>query len=411
MNSETHQYQFKNIGEIEQIIQWINREYSFLCLTSGNEHQYPQGTFPNQILAGNTAIEADELWTSKGQNIAGIISYDFKNQLENLQSENPAWINVPDLTFFKSEIKIRWESDSIFSTVEIPESVWKEKVALSQSEKVTISPLTSRESYLENFKKVQNEIIEGNTYEMNYCISFEGKTSHFDPILAFFDLMKLSPMPFSALFKAKSKYLISASPERFLKKSGNQLIAQPIKGTAKRGHTNDEDERNKSNLLHSEKEQAENLMITDLMRNDLSKVSETGSVNVPELFGIYSFPKVHQMITTVSSQLKTNTTFREIIEATFPMGSMTGAPKIKTMEIIDQIENFTRGWFSGTLMLIDENGDFDSSVIIRSIISDLEKNKLYFGVGSAITIDADPNAEYEECLLKASAILEVLSGK
>lgn len=411
MNSETFQYPFHSIEEIEQIIRWINQEYSFFCLTSGNDHQYPQGTFPNQILAGNTAIEADELWNSKAENIAGIISYDFKNQLENLKSENPAWIPLPDLTFFKREIKINWDSEIIYSSFEIPGYVWDQGKNQYKNEKVEITPLTSNEAYLENFKKVQNEIIEGNTYEMNYCISFEGKTSQFDPISAFFDLLNLSPMPFSALFKANSKFLISASPERFLKKTGDRLIAQPIKGTAKRGNTEEEDIQNKSFLQQSEKEQAENLMITDLMRNDLSKVSETGSVEVPELFGIYSFPKVHQMITTVSSQLKANTTFREIIEATFPMGSMTGAPKIKTMEIIDQLENFKRGWFSGSLVILGENGDFDSSVIIRSIISDLEENKLYFGVGSAITIDADPNAEYEECLLKAGAILEILSGK
>lgn len=218
-------------------------------------------------------------------------------------------------------------------------------------------------------------------------------------------------MPFSALFKAKSQWIVSASPERYLKKNGGKIIAQPIKGTIKRGKSEPEDTANKEVLASSEKEQAENLMITDLMRNDLSKVSKTGTVEVKELFGIYPLPRVFQMISTVTSQLKEGVSFSDILHASFPMGSMTGAPKIRTMEIIDELESFKRGWFSGAFGVIEENGDFDFSVVIRSIIADLEVKKLYFGVGSAITYDADAAQEYDECSLKAQAILEVLSGK
>jgi para-aminobenzoate synthetase component 1 len=187
------------------------------------------------------------------------------------------------------------------------------------------------------------------------------------------------------------------------------LIAQPIKGTIRRGKNEAEDEILRLQLLHSEKERAENLMIVDLMRNDLSRISEVGSVEVEELFGVYPFPKVHQMISTVRSSVKQSASLAEIFQATFPMGSMTGAPKIKCMELIELYENFKRGWFSGTLGVVQPNGDFDFNVIIRSIVFDKSLGMGYFAVGSAITYDADPAYEYEECLLKASAILEVLT--
>ena len=217
-------------------------------------------------------------------------------------------------------------------------------------------------------------------------------------------------MPFAALFKASNKWLVSASPERFLKKEGKTLIAQPIKGTIQRSSDPIQDKINAESLRNSEKEQAENLMITDLMRNDLARVSETGSVQVKELFGIYPLPRVFQMISTIHSRLQPKVSFRQIIEATFPMGSMTGAPKISTMNIIDREESFKRGWFSGAFGWIDDEGDFDFSVIIRSVIADMEAKKLYFGVGSAITVDASAEQEYEECALKAQAIFELLRG-
>ncbi|WP_332912466.1 anthranilate synthase component I family protein [Algoriphagus boritolerans] len=273
-----------------------------------------------------------------------------------------------------------------------------------------VSPQVTRDEYLRSVLNIQNEILEGNTYETNFCQAFSGSFASWAPIAAFFRLNELSKMPFAALFKAKNQWLLSASPERFLKKTGSKLIAQPIKGTIKRGLNPEEDAENREKLISSEKERAENLMITDLMRNDLARVSKTGSVRVEELFGIYPFPRVLQMISTVSSEIKDVVTFENIIRATFPMGSMTGAPKISTMKIIEREECFRRGWFSGAFGWIDENEDFDFSVVIRSIIADLEVKKLYFGVGSAITIDASAEQEYDECELKAQALFELLRG-
>jgi para-aminobenzoate synthetase component 1 len=271
-------------------------------------------------------------------------------------------------------------------------------------------PQINRDQYLFKINTIQNEIREGNTYEANFCQAYFGNFETWDPIAAFLRLNELSLMPFAALFKAQTKWLVSASPERFLKKKGKRIIAQPIKGTIQRANDPSQDQKNKDSLLRSEKERAENLMITDLMRNDLSKISGTGSVTVDELFGIYPFPRVFQMISTLSAELKSDLRFDQIISATFPMGSMTGAPKISTMKILDREESFRRGWFSGAFGWIDDQGDFDFSVIIRSIIADMESKKLYFGVGSAITIDASPEKEYEECALKAQAIFELLRG-
>ncbi|WP_051260694.1 anthranilate synthase component I family protein [Algoriphagus marincola] len=411
MNS--HTYPFSEEKDLPHLLRWIDQNYSHYLFTHGNSHSYPKGPFPNQILTGNQAINSIEELEKRysKEALAGIFSYDFKNQIEKLSSKNPSFFELPDFLFFQPELQLSWNNSEISSSQPLPPEIFNLVCPKPKTTSINIHSQTSKEEYLKNFRMIQDEIREGNTYEMNYCIAYQADFEDMDPVYTFLRLNKKSPMPFAALFKAGEKYILSASPERFLKKTGNQLIAQPIKGTAKRGQNEAEDLKNKKQLHASEKERAENLMITDLMRNDLSKVSEIGSVEVPELFGLYSFPRVHQMISTVSATLKPNATFRQIIEATFPMGSMTGAPKIKTMELIEQFENFKRGWFSGALGFINESGDFDFSVIIRSIILDQSSKKLYFAVGSAITIDAEAEQEYDECLLKANAILEVLSGK
>ncbi|HSF53396.1 MAG TPA: anthranilate synthase component I family protein [Algoriphagus sp.] len=382
----------------------------------GNGHAYPQQPFENLFFAGNEVLVEKELFeNSSGKEKVGIIGYDFKNQIEKLESNNPEFLSLPDLCFFEPEISIQLTESGFYSKNRLPE-FWLEELETFELPKkgnlfCTVSPQISKEVYLEKIKIIQDEIREGNTYEANFCQAFSGEFKSWDPISAYLRLNELSKMPFSGLFKWDKKWLVSASPERFLKKTGGQLFAQPIKGTVQRGRNDQEENINRNKLLSSEKERAENLMITDLTRNDLARVSKTGSVQVEELFGIYPLPRVFQMISTVSSEVNPETTFRNIIQATFPMGSMTGAPKISTMRIIDREESFRRGWFSGAFGWIDNDGDFDFSVVIRSIIADLEAKKLYFGVGSAITIDASAEQEYEECSLKAQAILEMLSGK
>ena len=225
------------------------------------------------------------------------------------------------------------------------------------------------------------------------------------------NLTEVSPTPFACFYKNSSDYLLCASPERYLQKKGNQLISQPIKGTIKRNLHNDADDKLQVEALqNSSKDKSENVMVVDLVRNDLSRICEQGSVKVSELFGIYSFPQVHQMISTITGTLNSNTLFSEILEATFPMGSMTGAPKKSVMETIDALEPTKRGLYSGTVGYFNPAGDFDFNVVIRSIFYNSDIKKASYGVGGGITIYSDPEKEYEECLLKAAAIKKVLSG-
>jgi para-aminobenzoate synthetase component 1 len=205
--------------------------------------------------------------------------------------------------------------------------------------------------------------------------------------------------------------IFCGSPERYLNKAGSTLKSQPIKGTARRLANPEEDEKIKEELRASEKERAENVMIVDLVRNDLTKCALPGTVKVDELCGIYSFEQVHQMISTVSCQLAEGTTLSHILRSSFPMGSMTGAPKIRAMQLIESFEQTRRGVYSGSVGYIAPNGDFDLILIIRTMLYDADQKYLSFQVGSAITHQAIPEIEYDECLLKAKAILQVLKSK
>lgn len=400
---------------VRKLICWADYHFPYVGFFDHNDIDYPNAGFQRLFMAAHQAfdLEVANQWFGKKE-MAAMLSYDYKNKIEKLQSNNPSLLDCPESIFFIPEIKIEILDDQVKIHHPDAQRIFDEISAFNQNPiknpSLEIFPLTSRNTYFENVKAIQNNIEEGDMYELNYCMGFEFGGKHWDPVEGFFDLIEKSPMPFSAFFKSEFKYLLCASPERFLKKTGSKLIAQPIKGTIKRGKNQLEDVLLKEKLLNSEKERAENLMIVDLMRNDLSRISQTGSVKVEELFGVYPFSRVHQMISTVSSTISKNKSLLEIIHATFPMGSMTGAPKIKCMELIDQYEDFKRGWFSGTVGYIDASGDFDLCVVIRSIIFDKESGKGYFAVGSAITYDADAAYEYEECLLKASAIVEVLQG-
>ncbi|MFM9056295.1 MAG: chorismate-binding protein, partial [Bacteroidota bacterium] len=250
----------------------------------------------------------------------------------------------------------------------------------------------------------------GDIYEIKYCIPFRASGRLENPLQTWLKLHNRQQTPFGALYREGKNWLLCGSPERFMRKDGMRLKSEPIKGTASRGTTPEQDKLNRDNLMHSEKERAENIMIVDLVRNDLGRIAETGSVQVDELCGIYSFPGVHQMISTVSGTLRPEVRFKAILEALFPMGSMTGAPKIRAMELIREHEQFTRGLYSGTIGVIKPSGDFDFNVVIRSILYNEELGKLTMPVGSAITATCDPEAEFEECLLKAKGMLEAISG-
>jgi para-aminobenzoate synthetase component 1 len=267
----------------------------------------------------------------------------------------------------------------------------------------------SREEYITDIKQILAHIQRGDVYELNYCQEFYSEEAVINPAQVYLQLNDFSPMPFSCFYRLGEKYVMCASPERFLKKSGSKIIAQPIKGTIARGKNEAEDFLQKQKLLNDEKERAENVMIVDLVRNDLSRTAKKNSVQVEELFGIYTFPHLHQMISTIVSEVRDGVEWTDVIRSAFPMGSMTGAPKIRAMQLIEQYEKTKRGLFSGSVGYITPEGDFDFNVIIRSVLYNAEKKYVSFMAGSAITANSVPEKEYEECLLKASAFFKIFS--
>lgn len=268
-----------------------------------------------------------------------------------------------------------------------------------------LRPRVERREYLDTIAALQQHIHRGDCYEINYCQEFYAERVKLDPWAVFSELMRISPAPFAAFYQIDDSYLLCASPERFLARTGDRLISQPIKGTMPRDLADRaQDEGLKTMLRESPKDRAENVMVVDLVRNDLSRVCREGSVRVDELFGIYTFPQVHQMISTISGQLENEVSFARIVEACFPMGSMTGAPKRKVMELIDCYERVPRGIFSGSVGYITPAKDFDLNVVIRSIMYNAASGYVSYMAGSGITAASDPAAEYEECLVKARAL-------
>jgi para-aminobenzoate synthetase component 1 len=279
---------------------------------------------------------------------------------------------------------------------------------IEHSISIPIKSKMDKSTYLEKVAALKQHIQLGDIYEVNFCQEFFAENVTINPINYYLLLNKKSPTPFSCFVKHHDKYLLCASPERFIQKNGSNIISQPIKGTIKRGLTTKEDEQLKQQLISDKKERSENIMIVDLVRNDLSKIAKKNTVEVDELCGIYTFPQVHQMISTIKAKLQDNTTFDDIIKALFPMGSMTGAPKISAMQLIEKYETTKRGLYSGSVGYINSEGDFDFNVVIRSLAYNSQSGYLSFMVGGAITALSDPEKEYEECLLKAKAMMEVL---
>ncbi len=346
----------------------------------------------------------------------GFLSYDLKNQIEQLDSKHFDGIKMPLLHFFSPQILIQIKNEtieiecSVFNPQKILDSIWDtEEIGnsfCSGSQK--INARETEKEYKEKIKKIKNHIIEGDIYEMNYCTEFYMNSCYISPAALFSNLNTIAKAPFTSFYKYDDKYLICGSPERFLKKENQKLISQPIKGTAPRGKNKKEDLIHKNNLFHSEKDRAENVMIVDLVRNDLAKTCKSGTVNVDELFGIYGFEQVWQMISTISGTLQDDIHFIDAIKNAFPMGSMTGAPKVMAMKLIEQYETSKRGLYSGAVGYITPQNNFDFNVVIRSILYNEAQHYLSFHVGGAIVYDSDPQLEYQECLLKAQSMIKAL---
>ena len=370
---------------------------------------------------GNWMNSLEEFTAGRGDWLFGHLGYDLKNEIENLSSGHPDRIKFSPTGFFipgyifiirNNRLEAGWHTDCT-NEEEISKLIAEiESCPVNLNGVNTIGKIKEvipRSAYLETVEKIKGHIQRGDIYEVNFCQEFFSDKARIDPPATWLKLIEESPTPFSCYYRQKEKYLLCSSPERFLKKTGNRIISQPIKGTAGRGKTPEEDRRLFEVLNGDFKERAENIMITDLVRNDLSRIAARASVNVDELCAIYPFPRVHQMQSSISAELNYGTSFIDIIRATFPMGSMTGAPKIRAMEIIEQYEKSKRGLYSGAVGYITPEMDFDFNVVIRSIQYDQSASSLSFMAGSAITGPSIPENEYRECLLKAEAIIKVLA--
>jgi para-aminobenzoate synthetase component I len=344
--------------------------------------------FEPTLLTGNEAI--NNLSDIEAGFSAGLICYN----------EIPGTIVKPGFIPFQAVDMFKVENQIDFSSVE--------HVTPKQVTGIQVQPLVTKTRYIEQVNKLKKHIQRGDIYEINYCVEFRAENVKLDPVSFFSRLYHLTKAPFSCLYKTGERYIFSASPERFLQRTGSRIISQPIKGTIKKGASPEENEKLKHTLLHSQKERSENVMITDLVRNDLSRLAKKGTVHVDELCGIYSFETVHQMISTISCELKEGISLKDILLATFPMGSMTGAPKISAMKFIRQFESMERGAYSGSIGYFKDAQNFDMNVVIRSIIYDAQNQRLCFSVGSAITHYSNSEDEYNECLLKADALLKAL---
>ena len=411
------------------------RNESFACifLSAGRSDDHGQISLMAGFGIAEQFSDLSDVPSCPESPVMGYLGYDYKNQIEpSLVSELTQLVEFDALKFVSPERWVAIEKNGIISGDEsllLHRGIQNSGLDVSgdhdgnDRHESSLSKLaaknspqwqsqTPKETYLENVERIKQHIVDGDFYEMNYCIAFTA-IEEIDPYNAFMLLSRKAPAPFSVFLKDGDRYLLCASPERFFGKRGNLIFSQPIKGTRPRVFDSISSELDEvqdltvaRELEKSEKDRAENIMIVDLVRNDLSKVCEVGSVQVPECCAVYSFSHVHQLISTVEGRLKPEVGLKELMHATFPMGSMTGAPKISVMQHTNHLEGFARGIYSGTVGYVwKQNMDFN--VVIRALQYDSQTNALAYAVGGAITYDSVAEQEYQECLDKASAVLSI----
>ncbi len=458
----------------QQMLSWAN-QFNICCFLDNHQYQTPYNSVECLLAVNavssftstpNTLKDFTQFEQTKNDWLFGHVSYDFKNELHGLTSNHHDGIQFPDFFFFQPETVIELSKNEVVITCieNKPESIftkitgirnWElsktpnpkpqiinndqrttnneqltidseqlttknEQRKTSNEQRVSsieqratniITPRITKEIYLKTIEQLKKHILRGDCYEINFCQEFYATNVTINPLETYQKLAEISPNPFSCFYKLEDKFLLCASPERYIKKQGTQIISQPIKGTFKRNVHNPEiDIANKNALQNSSKDKAENVMVVDLVRNDFSKICTEASVKVDELFAVYTFPQVYQMISTISGTVAPHTNFANVLAATFPMGSMTGAPKQKVMELTEQYEQTKRGIYSGCVGYIAPNKDFDFNVVIRSIMYHAQNQYLSYQVGGGITYNSHAESEYEECLLKAEAMRRVLNS-
>ncbi|WP_417874674.1 anthranilate synthase component I family protein [Xanthomarina gelatinilytica] len=418
-----------------QLLTWSQPYHEAVWMDSNDYHEAYSSFDAVLAVDAMTCIQTDfqeaflklkEYQTHTKDWIFGYLSYDLKNAIEDLKSENFDGLHFPELYFFQPKKLFLFKGDTVemhyLNVVaddmddDLNNICHCEPVLSAESDEersnflneIVIKPRISKTDYLSKVNTMLEHIYHGDIYEANFCQEFYIKNTQINPLETYWKLNSISKPPFATFIKLNDKYLLSASPERYLKKTGTKIISQPIKGTAKRSKDSVEDKRLKEQLAIDEKERSENIMIVDLVRNDLSKTAKKGTVKVVELCQVYTFPQVHQMISTISSEIEETEHPVHVLESTFPMGSMTGAPKISAMKIIETLEETKRGVYSGAVGYFTPDSNFDFNVVIRSILYNHSQQYVSFSVGSAITAKSNPLKEYEECLIKAKAMREVL---
>ena len=418
--------QIKDIPLFKQkALQWAAK-FNTVCYLDSNSFSDPYGKFETLIAAGvkaEVSVKADnafeQLATFRKDNpgfITGFFTYDLKNEVERLTSSNIDNLNFPDLYFFAPETVISIKDNEINITGDDAEIIsyqieLQELRPATASTAINLTPRISKQEYIDTVNKIKGHINRGDIYVTNFCQEFYSENAEIDPLAVYQKLNSISPAPFSSFFKWDGNYIICASPERFLAKRGNKLISQPIKGTARRDADEATDQTLIQELRNHPKELQENVMIVDLVRNDLTHSAKPGTVKTEELFGIQSFKQVHQMVSTVVCELRDDVSSVEAVKNTFPMGSMTGAPKVSCMQLMEHYERSKRGAYSGAIGYFSPDDDFDFNVVIRSLLYNSTNKYLSFHAGGAITYHAIAENEYEECLLKAKAVIEVLGGE
>lgn len=394
-------------------------KYSFIGL---NQFDVIEGkdfsVIENQL--NKYKYEADKLIDSPFLSGAiGYISYDTFRELESIEGSSNSDFEIPNLRFiffnniiiFNHKTKEYYITDRESNRERVEKIINKINSYVAKEKKYDFDRDTTfysnftKEEYINAVSKMKNYIRSGDIYIANMTQRFfcENKDDSFD---IYEKLRLINKAPFAAYLDFDDFQIISSSPERFIQVKDRKVHTRPIKGTRPRGEDKEEDEKNKEELLASEKDKAELLMVVDLERNDLSKVCKPFSVNVTELFKLETYSTVFHLVSTIEGELNNNVSSCKCIEECFPGGSITGTPKIRAMEVIEEIEGLKRNLYTGCIGYFDFNGNSDFNIVIRTIIK--KDNKAYFGVGGGITFDSKEEEEYQETLDKAKALMRVL---
>lgn len=409
-----------------QLLQWA-AEQTVFCWLEGSSTSDESYSFPRLLAVGVQRSfelgplvqlnELDDFLTPTEIGYVVQVGYGLKDRLERLSARHTDPIGFPALCIFEPAVLIRIVEDHRIRIQAVdPEAIWRSiqevvpQIGPTVIPKIEFRARLDRNEYIQQVQAIQQHILRGDCYELNYCQEFFATPASIDPVQVYLQLASVAQAPFSCLYRNGHRWLIGASPERFLLRTGNRIESVPMKGTAPRDSDPAADQANALALRQSEKDRSENIMVVDLVRNDLSRIAEPGSVHVESLCALRSFPQVHQLVSTVSCRVKPSIRFREILAACFPMGSMTGAPKIRVMELTDCYEASARGLYSGSIGFLEANGDFDLNVVIRSLQYQAAQGYLSYHVGSGITACSNAEKEWEECLWKARGIRRVFSG-